>query len=208
MGKKQNVLDAKRRLSEALSKNTVSKISKKQQKPENPLKQKFKVRDHVEAKPPFSKKSKTSIKEQKGTFDVGSGTKQEKKATHDVQTNGKGGKKGQFAKKASTVHEDSSDSAAIGRELFRMLIAPITIEDFFANYYEKQPLLVSRNDPSYYEDWMTMRDVRSLVDSGSLEWSTEVLKCVHVTVKMYTPIPWWHRCHSTLRCHDDVTTRR
>ena len=85
----------------------------------------------------------------------------------------KEGQKAPFCKTASAVHDEGSDSAAIGRELFRMLIAPTTLEDFFENYYQKKPLLVARGNPAYYADWMSMKDVRSLVDCGSLEWSTE-----------------------------------
>ncbi|MCP2343171.1 cupin domain-containing protein [Actinomadura rupiterrae] len=39
------------------------------------------------------------------------------------------------------------------------LISPIEIADFRANYFERKPLLVKREDPGYYAELMTMEDL-------------------------------------------------
>jgi ribosomal protein L16 Arg81 hydroxylase len=41
---------------------------------------------------------------------------------------------------------------------FASLISPVTMPDFRANYWEKKPLVVHRNDPHYYGDLFTLRD--------------------------------------------------
>lgn len=44
------------------------------------------------------------------------------------------------------------------------LIAPISVETFFDEYYEKKPLLIQRYDRTYYEDLFTLSDLdRSLM---------------------------------------------
>ncbi len=184
MGKKQSIQEAKRRLSETLKSMPAKKISKQFDKTglENLPKptayrgtsekdaasdvriKKGKKHESAEYSRPISRPKKKS-KNEPNVPDNGNYPE----ASKDAQ-----GQKAPFAKVASTVHEPTSDSTRIGEELFRMLIAPVTIKEFFLTYYEKKPLHVSRDNRSYYRDWMSMLDVRALVDSGTLEWSTEV----------------------------------
>ncbi len=46
---------------------------------------------------------------------------------------------------------------------FARLIAPIATDSFFHNTWEKEPLLVARNDPNYYSGLFSMRDVGSVI---------------------------------------------
>lgn len=50
---------------------------------------------------------------------------------------------------------------------FARLLAPIDVADFFANYYEKRPLLISRADPDYYAPLLDYQRVDSVITSGS-----------------------------------------
>jgi hypothetical protein len=43
-------------------------------------------------------------------------------------------------------------------EVFARLIAPITVEQFFSDYWEKKPLVIRRGDPSYFRDLFS-RDI-------------------------------------------------
>ncbi len=183
MGKKQSIQEAKRRLSESLKTMPTKKIAK----------QSGKAKSDILPKPSSGRGASTKYaeadtrikKSSKGkNRDSAEFSRPSKKSKHEpvVPDNGnypeaskdKRGQKAPFAKLASTVHEPTSDSTQIGEELFRMLIAPVTLEEFFQTYYEKKPLHVSRDNMSYYRDWMSIGNVRALVDSGTLEWSTEV----------------------------------
>jgi hypothetical protein len=182
MGKKPSIQEAKRRLSDTLKTMPAKKVKKDSDKG-GP-----RALPNLSSGRGISKKyseSDTKIKKGNGKNRASEEhSRPSKKSKHEpnVPENGNyaeaskesQGQKAPFAKVASTVHEPTSDSTRIGEELFRMLIAPVTIEDFFDNYYEKRPLHVARDNRAYYRDWMSMRDVRALVDSGTLEWSTEV----------------------------------
>lgn len=48
--------------------------------------------------------------------------------------------------------EDSAESA---RALFEWMIHPITVEDFYENYWEKKPLLIQREERDYYDGWFS-----------------------------------------------------
>jgi len=48
--------------------------------------------------------------------------------------------------------EDSADAA---RALFEWMIHPITVQDFYENYWEKKPLLIQREERDYYDGWFS-----------------------------------------------------
>ena len=58
-------------------------------------------------------------------------------------------------------------SGATGSALTRLL-APITVREFFADYYEKKPLLIRRRAPSYFGDLLTLADVDRVLTTGHL----------------------------------------
>jgi ribosomal protein L16 Arg81 hydroxylase len=49
------------------------------------------------------------------------------------------------------------------------LIAPISVETFINEYWEQQPLIVHRDDPTYYEDLLSLADVDRIVSTSSVD---------------------------------------
>lgn len=48
------------------------------------------------------------------------------------------------------------------------LIAPITAQSFLDDYWEKQPLVVHRDEPDYYSDILTLADIDHILTNSSL----------------------------------------
>ena len=46
------------------------------------------------------------------------------------------------------------------------LLAPVSAETFFAEYWEKKPLYIPRNDPSYYEGLVSLDRIDALISGG------------------------------------------
>lgn len=46
------------------------------------------------------------------------------------------------------------------------LVAPVSETDFFANYWEKKPLIIHRQDPHYYGDLFTLKDFDESITRG------------------------------------------
>jgi ribosomal protein L16 Arg81 hydroxylase len=51
---------------------------------------------------------------------------------------------------------------------FEYLLDPITFQDFLASYYEKRPLHIARQQPTYYKDFLTIEDVNDHLGRGNL----------------------------------------
>jgi ribosomal protein L16 Arg81 hydroxylase len=64
---------------------------------------------------------------------------------------------GQGTKSASNFHDTVT---------LQSLIAPVGEEEFLASYWEKQPLIVHRNDPNYYGDLFTLDDFDESITRG------------------------------------------
>jgi len=54
-----------------------------------------------------------------------------------------------------STQEGESLSGGFLPELAK-LINPVSVDDFISHYWEQEPLLVNRNDPSYYSDLLTL----------------------------------------------------
>ncbi len=50
------------------------------------------------------------------------------------------------------------------------LISPLSTQEFFSEYWEKKPLRLSRGEPGFYGDVLTLSDVDSLLASGHLQY--------------------------------------
>lgn len=50
------------------------------------------------------------------------------------------------------------------KDFFSEIIAPVTVEDFFSNYYEKDVLHVKRADENYYKDVLTSEEISTYLD--------------------------------------------
>lgn len=57
------------------------------------------------------------------------------------------------------------------------IIHPITVEEFFAEYYEKKPLHVKRNDPKYFEPLLTLEEIDRVITTLGL--SHPAIECVN-----------------------------
>eukprot|EP01117_Protostelium_nocturnum_P001539 TRINITY_DN1184_c0_g2_i1.p1 TRINITY_DN1184_c0_g2~~TRINITY_DN1184_c0_g2_i1.p1 ORF type:complete len:565 (+),score=218.65 TRINITY_DN1184_c0_g2_i1:95-1789(+) len=75
--------------------------------------------------------------------------------------------------------EDLFDSTARSRQFFEWLIAPVSIDEFYENYWEKKPLLIKRKKPEYYTGWFTKKDMDELFKKNHLNYSQ------HVDVTIY-----------------------
>ncbi|MFO0692831.1 MAG: cupin domain-containing protein [Polyangiales bacterium] len=49
------------------------------------------------------------------------------------------------------------------------LIHPVTPEEFFAEYWEKKPLHIRRNDPKYFEPLLSLREIDRVITTLGLE---------------------------------------
>lgn len=63
-----------------------------------------------------------------------------------------------------------NETVVHGRPSFGIdeLIAPTTIDTFMADYWEKYPLVVHRDDPDYYASVLTLEDVDGVLATSSL----------------------------------------
>jgi len=61
-----------------------------------------------------------------------------------------------------------------GEEGFEWFIAPVTIEQFLTEYFEKKPLLLQRSNPDYYRGLFTLNDFRQLVQCGGVRWGEKL----------------------------------
>ncbi|GET35385.1 cupin domain-containing protein [Microseira wollei] len=55
---------------------------------------------------------------------------------------------------------------------FAKAIAPIQVDTFFDEYWEKRPLVVSRQTPDYYTNLLTMADIDLIIYSLGPDWKT------------------------------------
>ncbi len=53
---------------------------------------------------------------------------------------------------------------------FESMIAPISVDEFFAKHWEKEPLFIRRSDPSFYDGLLTLQDLQNAISSGGLRY--------------------------------------
>lgn len=56
----------------------------------------------------------------------------------------------------------------LGVKRFGMLISPIDTKDFFENFWERQPLIVNRDDPGFYRHLLSIEAIDSVLTSLNL----------------------------------------
>lgn len=95
---------------------------------------------------------------------------------HEGGKNGRGagGQGAPFVALSREVLVPGADSREVSRRIFELMIHPITAEEFYRDYFEKKPLLISRKNRHYYDEWIRMSHVRQLIDTDELEWTYEV----------------------------------
>jgi ribosomal protein L16 Arg81 hydroxylase len=62
--------------------------------------------------------------------------------------------------------------ASIREYTFDAIIAPHTRAEFFERFWEKKPLVIRRNDPTYYGDLLTLRSLDRVLTSHTLTQSS------------------------------------
>ena len=81
----------------------------------------------------------------------------------------------QAAAAPEACDEDAQESASSDDEVLQWMLG-ITGEQFFADYFEKRPLVVHRSDPAYYTgrlDWSTSA-MKAAVRVNTLHYSTDI----------------------------------
>ena len=50
------------------------------------------------------------------------------------------------------------------------MIAPVSLDEFFARYWEKEPLFIRRSDPNFYDGLLTLGDLQDAISNGGLRY--------------------------------------
>ncbi|XP_058449848.1 bifunctional lysine-specific demethylase and histidyl-hydroxylase NO66 isoform X2 [Malaya genurostris] len=72
------------------------------------------------------------------------------------------------------VQTNSSDSVEEGREKFAWVIHPVSISDFMTDYWEKKPLLVQRNNNSYYSELVSRAKIDEMLRRHNIEYTKNI----------------------------------
>ena len=71
--------------------------------------------------------------------------------------------------------EFDEDSRSAGQKVFQHLINPMDVEKFMSKYWEKKPMLISRQeDRKYYADLLSMAEINSAINKDHVEYTTNV----------------------------------
>jgi len=65
-------------------------------------------------------------------------------------------------------------------KLLQSLLGHTTIEDFFANYWEKKPLLVKRKDADFYGEVFSLNTMKEVMKTNELYFESDVNVCRYV----------------------------
>lgn len=93
----------------------------------------------------------------------------------------------------STIRDISSQtelsSAVVARMYMKWLIGPISTEDFYEKYWEKQPLCIRRKCPSYYDGWFSKTEMERIFREHSLTYGEEVDLTKYIDGQRFTLNP-------------------
>ena len=53
---------------------------------------------------------------------------------------------------------------------FETMIAPVSTQEFFSAYWEKEPLFIRRSDPGFYDGLLTLQELQNAISSGGLRY--------------------------------------
>ena len=53
---------------------------------------------------------------------------------------------------------------------FELMIAPVSLDEFFSKHWEKEPLFIRRSDPGFYDGLLTLQDLQTAISSGGLRY--------------------------------------
>ncbi|XP_034273619.1 ribosomal oxygenase 1 [Pantherophis guttatus] len=67
--------------------------------------------------------------------------------------------------------QDSRERAA---KLFQWLIAPVSSQEFFDQYWEKSPLLIHRHNPNYYQDLFSTAEFDNILRNHNVQFGVNL----------------------------------
>ncbi|KAK9409765.1 bifunctional lysine-specific demethylase and histidyl-hydroxylase NO66 [Crotalus adamanteus] len=67
--------------------------------------------------------------------------------------------------------QDSRERAA---KLFHWLIAPVSSQEFFDQYWEKSPLLIHRHNPNYYQDLFSTAEFDNILHNHNVQFGVNL----------------------------------
>lgn len=68
----------------------------------------------------------------------------------------------------------TTGSISKAKETLSKLLNPIKLELFFDKYWEKEPLLIKRNAPKYFEELMSIKTVDQILRNNNLEFTKNI----------------------------------
>lgn len=66
------------------------------------------------------------------------------------------------------------DSRQEAINLFKKVIYPMKVKEFFSAYWEKMPMLVRREDPDYNKSWFSCKEFDKILRNHKLEFTTNI----------------------------------
>eukprot|EP00753_Platysulcus_tardus_P020065 PLAT772.1.p1 GENE.PLAT772.1~~PLAT772.1.p1 ORF type:complete len:549 (-),score=242.69 PLAT772.1:41-1633(-) len=76
-----------------------------------------------------------------------------------------------------TVHGDSRERA---EGVLQWLLSPMSVDAFFKEHWESQPMLIQRDDHDYYDGWLTTKRIRECVAAGLMRYGEDLDLAAHV----------------------------
>ena len=64
--------------------------------------------------------------------------------------------------------------AQTAESMFAWLIAPITIEEFYRDYWQKKPLVIHRQNATYYKGWFSSKMLYNAIEQGKMKYGTNI----------------------------------
>lgn len=80
-------------------------------------------------------------------------------------------------------------SATQARLIFKWLIHPMPIEEFYENYWEQRPLVIKRKVATYYDGWFSKDEMDRILKEHTLEYGADIdlTKYMHDTRHTLNP---------------------
>src|SRR6476620_288341 len=67
-----------------------------------------------------------------------------------------------------TIVEMKSLDQSSGIAVMERLLNPVSLGDFLDRYWQKEVLVVNREEPHYYDDILTVQDIDALLDTTAI----------------------------------------
>lgn len=80
-------------------------------------------------------------------------------------------------------------SATKARLLFEWMIYPVKADEFYAHYWEKRPLVIKRQCPSFYDGWFSKAELDRVLKEHTLSYGQDVDLTKYVDDTRYTLNP-------------------